>query len=278
MTGAPWRALSALAAILCLGLLVGACSSRHQQADELARSGKFQPRRFDTTNFVLMGWERQGQGDTLCVYIEGDGLAWRRRNRPSMDPTPSNPVGLRLAMADATTAPVLYLGRPCQYTQDADRRGCSVELWTSDRFSERAVEALDAAVTQAKRRHGATSIALHGYSGGGAMAALLAERRQDVTFLATVAGNLDPDLWTRLHGDSPLTGSLNPVDKAQATRNIPQLHVIGGMDTVIQPVILDSWSERTHGARITRIRVQEAGHEGPWEALWPGFVKKARGF
>lgn len=278
MNGNALRTLCAVTLLLCLGLLASACSSRHQQADELAKSGKFQPRRFDTTNFVLLGWERPGQGDTLCVYIEGDGLAWVRRNRPAMDPTPTNPVSLRLAMADATAAPVLYLGRPCQYTQGADRRGCSVELWTSDRFSERAVEAMDQAVTQAKRRHGAKSIALHGFSGGGAMAALLAERRDDVAFLATIAGNLNPDLWTRLHGDSPLSGSLNPVDKAQATRNIPQLHVIGGMDSVIQPALLDSWEERTRGARITRIRVQEAAHEGPWEKLWPGFVKKARGF
>lgn len=278
MNGNAQRTLCAVTTLLCLALLACACSSRHQQADELARSGKFQPRRFDTTNFVLLGWERPGQGDTLCVYIEGDGLAWVRRNRPAMDPTPTNPVGLRLAMADATAAPVLYLARPCQYTKDADRRGCSVELWTSDRFSERTVEAMDQAVTQAMRRRGATSVALHGFSGGGAMAALLAERRSDVVFLATIAGNLNPDLWTRLHGDSPLTGSLNPVDKAQATRAIPQLHVIGGMDTVIQPALLDSWEERTRGARITRIRVQEAGHEGPWEKLWPGFVKKARGF
>ena len=123
---------------------------------------------------------------------------------------------------------------------------------------------------------GAQFVALHGFSGGGGMAALLAERRTDVVFLATVAGNLDHKLWTTLHGDTPLTGSLNPVDGAGATRGIPQLHVIGGKDTVVPKAILDSWCKRLPSARITRITEPQAGHSGPWEAVWPGLLRRAR--
>jgi pimeloyl-ACP methyl ester carboxylesterase len=266
--------------LLCLAVLLCACASGRQQAALLAEAARFQPQRFDTKPFVLQGWLRPGrQGGTLFVYIEGDGMAWRRANRPSMDPTPTDPIGLRLAVADPATqadGAVLYLARPCQYTEGSDRRGCAVPDWTSARFSERAVAALNEAVNQAKARTGARFVALHGFSGGGGMAALLAERRPDVIFLATVAGNLDHALWTSLHGDTPLDQSLNPVDRAEATRNIPQLHVTGGKDTVVPKAILDSWCKRLPGAAITRVTEPDAAHSGPWEAVWPGLLRQAR--
>lgn len=268
------------ALLLCLVALFSACASGRQQAAQLAESARFQPQRFDTKAFVLQGWLKPGrQGGTLFVYIEGDGMAWRRANQPSADPTPTNPIGLRLALADPATpaeGAVLSLARPCQYTEGVDRRGCTECDWTSARFSERAVAALDEAVNLAKARTGARSVALHGFSGGGGMAALLAERRTDVVFLASAAGNLDHALWTSLHGDTPLNQSLNPVDRAEATRNIPQLHVIGGKDTVVPRAILDSWCTRLPGAAITRVTVPKAAHSGPWEAVWPGLLRQTR--
>ncbi|MGE4264905.1 MAG: alpha/beta fold hydrolase [Desulfovibrio sp.] len=272
--------LTRAALLLCLATLFCACANGRQQAAHLAETARFQPQRYDTKPFVLQGWLKPGRpGGTLFVYIEGDGMAWRRANRPSSDPTPTDPIGLRLAIADPATqaeGAILYLARPCQYTEGGDRRGCTVRDWTSARFSERAVAALDEAVNQAKARTGARSVALHGFSGGGGMAALLAERRTDVVFLATVAGNLDHALWTSLHGDTPLELSLNPVDRAGATRNIPQLHVIGGRDAVVPKAILDSWCTRLPGAAITRVTEPEATHSGPWEAVWPGLLRQAR--
>ena len=41
-----------------------------------------------------------------------------------------------------------------------------------------------------------------GFSDGSGAAALLAAMRQDVTFLGTVAGNLDIDAWANLQGVS----------------------------------------------------------------------------
>lgn len=277
----PVTPCSALVPALLLGLavLLCACANGRQQAAELAAAGHFRPQRFETRSFVLQGWLKPGQGRTLFVYVEGDGMAWLRPNRPSDDPTPSDPIGLRLALADPASpaeGAVLYLARPCQYTLGADRRGCSVGDWTGARFSERAVAALDEAVSRAKASVNAEFVALHGFSGGGGMAALLAERRTDVVFLATVAGNLDHKLWTSLLGDTPLAGSLNPVDAAGATRGIPQLHVIGGEDTVVPKAILDSWCKRLPGAKITRVIEPGAGHSGPWEAVWPSLLRRAR--
>ena len=267
-----------LTTLICLGalFLLNGCASGRQQAVQLAEAGGFSPVRFETQPYLLLGWLRPGQGRILYVYIEGDGLAWRRVNRPSSDPTPTNPVAFRLAEADPTTGPVLYLARPCQYTEGEDRRGCSVADWTYARFSARAVGALNEAINQAKARVRADSVALHGYSGGGAMAALLAARRNDVVFLATVAGNLDHKLWTTYHDDSPLSESLNPVDTAAATRDTPQMHVVGGKDAVVPPAILDAWLRRIPGARAVRVVVPGVSHEGPWEKLWPELLRQAR--
>ncbi|GAB6124846.1 hypothetical protein [Humidesulfovibrio idahonensis] len=274
---------SCLTSLLLAGALVSAlgCATGREQAANLGQAAGFQPMRIETAPFVLRGWLRESrrglsEHPELAVYIEGDGLAWIRPNRPSSDPTPTDPIGLRLAAVDPSGNPVLYLGRPCQYTEGADRRGCSTEDWTSARFSPRAVEALNAAIDQAKAATGSATVALFGYSGGGALAALLAERRSDVRFLGTVAGNLDPGLWTTLFGDTPLHGSLNPVDAAQATRDIPQLHVTGGRDDVVPGAVLDSWCQRLPDARIMRVVVPGAWHGGPWVEVWPGLLIQSR--
>lgn len=64
------------------------------------------------------------------------------------------------------------------------------------------INSLGAAITLAKAACGAEQVILVGFSGGGGAAALLAAMRQDVTFLGTVAGNLDIDAWANLQGVS----------------------------------------------------------------------------
>jgi len=234
------------------------------------------PVRAQTEAFVLAGWLRQGRGKTLAVYIEGDGNAWLSRFRASSDPTPRNPQALLLAMADPTTGPVLYLARPCQYVEGSDRRGCSVDVWTAARFSETVVRAMDEAIDQVARELGTESLALYGYSGGGALAALLAERRADVRFLGTAAAVLDTGLWTRLMGDAPLSGSLNPADRASATRDIAQLHVIGGADEVVPEAVLDSWISKGQGTKTRKVVLPGVGHAGPFAQQWRALLERSR--
>ena len=88
-------------------------------------------------------------------------------------------------------------------------------------------------VTQLKYRFGAKSVALVGYSGGGAVVALVAAGRTDVVKLTTVAGNLDHAEWTKKHMISPLSGSLNPADYWRRLVDIPQVHYVGGRDEII---------------------------------------------
>ena len=120
----------------------------------------------DTQSFPLQAFvpSREFRAGTLVVYLEGDGLAWISGATPSADPTPRDPLALRLALAHPGGQAV-YLGRPCQYG-DAERSGCAMRYWTNARFAEPVVQAMSQAVDQLKARHGARALVLVGYSGG----------------------------------------------------------------------------------------------------------------
>lgn len=272
----------ALLALLLLSLaLIASCAPSlgdgRGSAQGLAAHGGMRKERFETQTFTLQGWERPSAGKVLQVYIEGDGQAWLTPSRPSDDPTPANPVALRMALADPAIGPVLYLGRPCQYVEGADRKGCSTDDWTTARFSSRAVAAVNQAIDQAKQRLGAVQTALYGYSGGGAMAVLVAAKRHDVVFLGTVAANLDHQTWTRIQKLTPLSGSLNAADVADSVRAIPQVHVLGGEDTAVPAGVQDAFLTKLGpGAPAKRRVVPECGHACNWQDYWRSILLASR--
>jgi len=259
-----------LSFLFCLLLAACAVPSPRPLLDEAARQGVAETR-FHTRLFTLFGLYRPGAGDALHVYIEGDGHAWDAPNRPSADPTPRNPVALRLALADPGGGPVLYLARPCQYVRGAERRNCAVRWWTSARLGAEVIAALDDAVSQAKARAGATRVALFGFSGGGGAAALLAARRDDVTFLGTVAGLLDTAGWAARMRVSPLADSLNPLDVAPRLHGMPQLHLCSRDDAVMPPDIAAAFC-RAVGRPERLVVVDGMAHGGAWERVWPGLL------
>jgi pimeloyl-ACP methyl ester carboxylesterase len=58
-------------------------------------------------------------------------------------------------------------------------------------------------IDNARQRTDSRRIGLIGYSGGGALATLIAERRGDVAWLITIAANLDLAAWIRSRGIAP---------------------------------------------------------------------------
>src|SRR5687768_5965899 len=66
---------------------------RHDTTERLARPAFMFERHIPADPFLLTAWERVREpGGPATVYIEGDGYAWASRRRPSLDPTPANPV------------------------------------------------------------------------------------------------------------------------------------------------------------------------------------------
>lgn len=205
------------------------------------------------------------KNETLTVYIEGDGLAWVSRTQPSSNPTPMNPLALKLALKDHGN--VVYLGRPCQYVES---KNCTQKYWTNARFGPEVVASMDQAVSLVKAKFHAKNIILVGYSGGGAIAALVAARRHDVVRLITVVGNLDPKKWTQLLDITPLTGSLNPADYWRELMNIPQLLLIGGKDKTIPLAVDESYRDRFPKGKQPQIKVvPDFNHHCCWSTQWP---------
>lgn len=260
---------------LLLALLT-ACANlapqqRRQHADALAAAHGWQKLRLPAGPFILTGYAPADAAPaaTLTVYIEGDGLAWLTRAQASDDPTPRRPLGLELALRHPLGA-AAYLARPCQYVAEADWPGCEAAYWTSRRFAPEVVEASSRAIDLLKQQAGAQRLVLVGYSGGGAVAALVAARRSDVVQLVTVAGNLDHRAWTALHHVPPLAGSLNPAEEWEALQAVPQLHFVGGKDKNMRAEIVRAYADRFPPARRPAMRVMQGfDHVCCWVEQWP---------
>jgi dienelactone hydrolase len=270
--------------LFLMALLLNACVSsnpeqRRLQSSKLATDAGWQRLTLNAGIFSMAAFlpANHKQTDTLTVYIEGDGLAWISSSTPSFDPTPINPLALRLALLDNSGSAV-YLARPCQYVSGDDRHGCEQKYWTEQRFAPEVIAASNIAVSQLKALYAANNVRLIGYSGGGAVAALLAAKRNDVVQLVTVAGNLDHAAWTKHYRISPLSGSLNPADAINQLENIPQRHYIGGQDMVIGSFNTQSYVDRFPANKKPAISVIPTfNHHCCWTLIWPDVVKNGFG-
>lgn len=271
--------------VLAAFLLLTACIStapqtgaqlddRQSTADAIAAGAGLTASILPLSPFPIQAYTR-GLGDltsdSITIYIEGDGFAWASRTRPSTDPTPFNPLALRLAARDPAPA-LAYLARPCHYVSSP---ACNRRYWGNARFSEDVIAAMDEAVSAVKARAGATSIHLVGFSGGGAVVALLAARRSDVASLRTVAGYLDHVALNEAIGVSPLSASLDPMQIAGSLSSLPQLHVSGADDTVIPPWVAEGFvaaqGDGTCAATLTLDGVQ---HNSGWVEAWPELLNQ----
>lgn len=222
--------------------------------------------------FNLLGLLRQtATSQTLTLYIEGDGAPWPSVYRPPQDPTPIRPLAMQLAERDPAVA-VAYLGRPCQYLSSSELRQCSPLYWSERRFSAEVLQAMDRAVSELKQQAGAERLRLIGYSGGGVLATLLAQQRDDVELLVTLAAPLALNEWTRRLQLSPLHGSLDPLDgpriRAQAR------HFSGAEDQVV-PTAVAAYFVVRHGGRLEQLPGFD--HACCWLQHWPALLTGLEG-
>lgn len=260
-----------LAGIAALAAMLAACghsgAGRDATAAGIAREAGLEPVASKGPAFDLQIYRRDDrQPGPLFVYIEGDGLAYLNQRTPSADPTPLDPLALRLAAADPGPA-VLYLGRPCQFAPGRGDPRCTVRLWTTARFGADVVAAIDDAIDRERLRSPERSLVLVGYSGGGVVAALVAARRNDVSLLVTVAAPLDVADWTRRMALSPLDGSESPLDQAERLAQVRLVAFAGQRDKTV-PVDSIRSTIRKLGVHAELIVVPEFDHRCCWVSDW----------
>lgn len=260
--------LTATALVLAgFGLLFAsaACSSPARRFSEYAASLGLHAEVVVGTEFQHVLFQQAGGSSrTLHVYIDGDGTPWLA-GWPAEDPTPRNPLLLRLMALDP--APSFYLGRPC-YHGLAKTPPCSSALWTRERYSRAVVSSMAAAVRHIVRKGQFDRVAWLGYSGGGVLAVLLAPQIRETTDVLTVAANLDIDAWADLHGYSRLVGSLNPATQPPLPPTIRQRHYVGGRDRVVPKEV--TLRGPVEPDTVTVIPAYD--HVCCWAEIWPAVL------
>jgi predicted esterase len=266
------RTLSGLykAWMVMLSALLIACQTPRealqQLADEHGRQLEVLPGH--AFPLIMLAPPTAEKATRLRVYLEGDGHAWATATQPSLDPSPHNLLVPRLAVSDPT--PNVYLARPCQFVMAA---ACHSALWTNRRFSQEVVTRFSQALDQLNQRYGNRDFELVGYSGGAALALLLAAQRDDVAQVQTLAGNLSPRLWATMKGLSPLDGSLDPLDYRNRLASVPQRHLTGDADLIVPGRLADRYQQALGSPLSQSVRVPEASHDRGWEGAWSRWGK-----
>ncbi|WLH67563.1 alpha/beta hydrolase [Pseudomonas sp. FP2309] len=254
-----------IAGLVIVSALLTACQSPREALQQLAEAHGRQWEVLPGHTFPLfiLAPQTAEKMTRLRVYLEGDGHSWATATQPSLDPSPHTLLVPRLAVDDPT--PNAYLARPCQFIMAA---ACEPALWTHRRFSQEVVTRLSQALDQLKQRYGNREFELVGYSGGAALALLLAAQRTDVTQVQTLAGNLSPRLWTTMKGLSPLDGSLDPLDYRDRLARLPQRHFVADADPIIPAGLAQRYQQALGSPLSQCIHVSDTSHDKGWEAAW----------
>lgn len=264
--------------------LLGGCAQispeeRNAMAQRLALKKGWTAQVLATQPYVLMsfGPPVTSSVDLVTVYLEGDGYAWVRGRYPSEDPTPLDPLALRLAMAQPSAAAV-YLARPCQFLKVENGSQCTALSWTRERFSADVLAAMNQGLDLIKKRFNAKYFVLVGFSGGARVGLELAAQREDIKQLITVAGNMDPAAWTDLLGLQPLAISTNNLALIRATEHLPQVYLVGDQDVVVPSVLTERFVARFPANNQPELLVIEGNAHvccwvEQWPELWPKVLK-----
>ena len=256
-------------AILLVALFLAGCTTNTTRIERLAATlgmsrSVMEARGFSSLLFMRGAADDQrAPGDgSLTIFIEGDGVPSDGGLQPSIDPTTGDPIALRLLAQ--TPRPAAYVTRPCYQAMTGPL--CTPERWTIARYSDEIVASMAEVVRTAVKRANARNVVLVGYSGGGVLAVLIAERLDNVAAVITVGANLDTDAWTRHHDYVPLIGSLNPA-LSQAAHPWPETHLYGARDTTVPAATAAAYFQRFPQAQ--QKIVADYDHVCCWVEHWP---------
>ena len=262
-----------LAAAICAATLLAGCASPGERLQRTAIAAGLQHVSVEGGEFALSAYGRPTNSteSLLHIYLDSDGTPWERGYWPARDPSPRQSLALSLMSLDAAAS--IYLNRPC-YGLAKLPPECHFTLWTDGRYSHTVVEAMNQGLDELRRRHGAQRLVLIGHSGGGALAMLLAARRQDVAAVVTIGANLDHRRWTEHFGYLPLTSSLNPAEEPPLPSGALRWHLIGDRDAVVPPAITLAAGKADPHARV--VRFAQHDHRCCWERSWPDLLDELR--
>lgn len=258
--------------ILLLSFLIVGCSTNiptinERKANALSLiDNSYKETINQTKNFNLFSIQKNltnCKNNNLNIYIEGDGLSWVSKNKISENPTPINPISLKLMLKDNNDCKI-YFGRPFQFinSNESDNK-----YWTNYRFNQIIIDSYNELINNIKLQYSINKINIIGYSGGGSISTIIASERNDINKLITIAGNLDIDKWVEINNISKLDGSINPINRLNKLNNIKQIHFIGLNDNIVSNEVFYSFYNKSNDKKNIEYFKIEATHNDNWENL-----------
>ncbi|EAR61576.1 hypothetical protein [Neptuniibacter caesariensis] len=151
----PCLALCLLVLFGCQSLSTVSLKERVESAQSIAKDASLEPLIIQTQPFQIQSYFRiKDRSKPLRVYIEGDGLAWAKRDQSSGFPSPTEQSTLKLASLDQSDN-VLYLAHPCQFNVNSR---CSASSNSDRQFTEDVINSTNQAISIVKRHFQLSSI------------------------------------------------------------------------------------------------------------------------
>jgi dienelactone hydrolase len=250
---------------IVVSLLI-ACTTPAERRDVRAEQLGFERGQVEGKAFSHVVFRNRSDQEALLlhVYLGGDGSPARALRWIPPDPTPETPVALELMSLDPN--PSVFLGRPCYH----GAAGCSAAHWTVARYGEEVVASLAEAARNLGRSAGAEGLVLLGFSGGGTLSMLVAERLPEVQAVVTVAANLDVGAWVEHHDFEPFVASLDPAQRPALDPRVVQVHLAGEDDRVVPPALVRDAVADQPSARFEVLAGFD--HACCWLDVWPGIL------
>lgn len=251
--------------LVAVVVILPACVAPEKHLEQQAATYGFSRHQLQSGPFLLTVFKN----GPLCnnnrqhIYIGGDGNAWVDQSHVALNPTPSQLLVVDLMHQDEMSS--LVLGRPCYHGQHQAAQ-CTPLYWTHWRYSSPVVQSMVEAINQQLKPYPECRVSLIGYSGGGALAMLLASRVDLTDEVVTISGNLDITAWADYHDYSQLQGSLNPAEQPPLPATITQIHLIGEFDDNIPLSIVQPALDKQHNPLV--LTIPEFNHNCCWRSVW----------
>lgn len=221
------------------------------------------------TPLLLLTRATEMTSQPVRVYIDGDGTPWERPWRAAHKPRIHNPVALRLLQKDPAGG--FYLGRPC-YGLSTLPADCKQVFWTEGRYGADVIKLLHKGLDHIKIESSAEKITLVGFSGGGALAVILASERPDIASVITIAGNLDHTAWTQGFKYRALDASINPIDRLPFKIGGRRIHLTGKKDTQVpEALMMKAINQDTNAIHYS---YPDFSHTCCWDEIWQQFLEQ----
>jgi hypothetical protein len=284
-------------AVVFTALFLFGCSSdqlRINKVFNLAQHANLTPSVINTSQFSIQIFTQNHNSKHAVIYLEGDGLVLNRYGEIALNPTPTDPMAVRLASVDRRPFTKIVVNRPFHYgdrhaecslircpglkvsaSRSRNKFGMTLShhdnvspYWTTARYAPEVIQSIYEAINQCQQQFRFETIELVAYSGGASVALLLTPYFKNITRIISFAGNLDHKNWTSYHGTQPLFESLDPMENKEFIRKIPQIHFVGASDDNTTPELAKAYKQKIDSDKISIIVIDGFAHDGNWPSIW----------